>query len=696
MLNRRKTYIILLALELIIVLGDMIAHNLPNAVALFAHRAGASILTHLTNPYFIAFDLMPYVWVIFFIHLGKLCIIYAAARSLNYQIENARQTDFILPLWIVLTLNILLLNAKLYPATSNFVFVKIAGLFPTQMLLLFIVGIVLIALRTIAPALIHNLVNNQFVTKKITTIAVVGISFTLFIAHVSVPASEKVISSVSLRNVYIFSFDSLQVKKGELLRPECAPFLQQRLGYAKVFSDALTPLARTHPSLLSLLTGLPPKQHGARFNLMDPVRQTLTNSLPNQLRLAGYKTIFATDEVRFSNIGHEFGFDKIIAPASGAGDFIIGNFHNDSHANLLINTVLGEYLFPFLYANRAAWRTYDPSSFTRRVINQFHDANGNLFLLIHFTLAHWPYAYSSQGNAGANTLDALDGQYCLSLKALDEQFKTVFNYLEADGLLDQAIVFYISDHGERLIPSLNTTSEEIYGNWLSIDQFQTKGHGTSVLDFQQHEILFATEDLRDIHKKHPEKIDYPASILDIKPTLLSLLKIPSTERFEYANDLSLVMDQNTQENFNKSTRLRFMESGLMVPAIISGTLDEVGAFEQAQDFYSVDRESRQLRIKRQNVNGLIAEKQFSVVDSDGWGVAIRKVNGLRMEILFHRFRGIWTDFKAPEIPATMGALNHAKFCHLSFQLRRHFGNEIPTDPPQHCLSINPTQISYIP
>ncbi len=92
---------------------------------------------------------------------------------------------------------------------------------------------------------------------------------------------------------------------------------------------------------MSILTGRSPRSTGAMFNL---IRREDVNDYPtiaDLLATEGYTTVFATDEVRFSNIDESYGFDRIITPPIGAADFLIGQVGDLPLSNVVANTPLG-------------------------------------------------------------------------------------------------------------------------------------------------------------------------------------------------------------------------------------------------------------------------------------------------------------------------------------------------------------------
>ncbi len=101
------------------------------------------------------------------------------------------------------------------------------------------------------------------------------------------------------------------------------------------FDNAMTPLARTYPSWVSLLTGKHPHTTGAIVNLLRPERVHVGKTLPMLLREHGYHTAYAIDEVRFSNIDTRYGFDQAVTPPIGAADFIVGTMSDTPLLNFV-------------------------------------------------------------------------------------------------------------------------------------------------------------------------------------------------------------------------------------------------------------------------------------------------------------------------------------------------------------------------
>ncbi len=148
-------------------------------------------------------------------------------------------------------------------------------------------------------------------------------------------------------------------------------------------------------------------------------------TLPALLRDKGYRTVYAIDETRFSNVDASYGFDTAVTPPIGGSDFVLTWFSDTPLSNVVMNTRLGALLFPFQHANRAAFVTYDPDSFVRRV-DRALDTRQPLFLALHLTLPHWPFEWADSAlpnRGGGATYEAgIRWKYLNAARRADQQF----------------------------------------------------------------------------------------------------------------------------------------------------------------------------------------------------------------------------------------------------------------------------------
>ncbi len=180
-------------------------------------------------------------------------------------------------------------------------------------------------------------------------------------------------------NIFLLGIDSL---RPDFIDPQVTPHVHAFLANAVQMQDAVTPLARTFPPWISILTGRHPHTTGAYMNLLPRKLIQEGTTLPHLLRGHGYRSYYAMDETRFANIDASYGFDQTMTATIGGSDFVISWFADTPLSNMVMNTWLGALLFPHAHANRAAHVTYDPDTFVRRVAGGL-DASQPAFLAWH-------------------------------------------------------------------------------------------------------------------------------------------------------------------------------------------------------------------------------------------------------------------------------------------------------------------------
>ncbi len=345
--------------------------------------------------------------------------------------------------------------------------------------------------------------------------------------HAAAPPCDGVPPPWTRPHIVLIGIDSL---RNDLLVPRRGaaevPNIREFLGESRRFSDATSPLARTYPAWVSILTGRHPVATNARYNLMPRRLVHEGETLGDALRSRSYRAVYSTDEVRFANIDRSFGFDQLITPPIGAADFILGYAGDIPLVNLVASMPGGGRLFPSNHANRAANVTYRPRHFVQRLENELA-IEGPTFITIHLTLAHWPYAWA--GQAVPTMPNDYRDAYGKAVTEVDRQFRDVLAALESKHVLDNAIVVLLSDHGEALGADSDSmfrgtgTPREIWDSlW---------GHGTSVMSPNQYHVLLAMRAFGRARLPGPQRdYDWPVSLEDLRPTLehLATGRIPGT------------------------------------------------------------------------------------------------------------------------------------------------------------------------
>jgi arylsulfatase A-like enzyme len=405
----------------------------------------------------------------------------------------------------------------------------------------------------------------------------------------------------------IIGIDSLRndltvPRHGQAATPEIRKFIDG----SRRFNDAVSPLPRTYGAWVSILTGRHPVSTNARVNLMPRALVREGETLAEALRATGYRTLYATDEVRFANIDRSFGFDQLIAPPVGAGDFLLG--------------FAGE--MPLLiHANRAAYVTYRPEQFLRRLEREMSIDNPT-FATIHLTLAHWPYAWA--GMPVPSVPDAYRDTYGKAVSEVDRQFGAVMQLLADKHVLDNAIVVLLSDHGEALGGESDSmlratgTSREIWDSlW---------GHGTSVMSPHQYQVLLAVRAYGRARLPGPEQdYDWPVSLEDLRPTLEQF----ATGRAPTSVDgTSLIPYMEEPERANElRPRLRFTETDFNTPGTLAGDYEVAGIIDEAALYYEIDPASGWVQFRKDRLPELLARKQRAVISSDALLAAIPGLSG---------------------------------------------------------------------
>lgn len=429
-------------------------------------------------------------------------------------------------------------------------------------------------------------------------------------------------------HVVIIGIDSLRADITGAGAASLTPHIDEYLVGAHRFTDTTTPLARTYGSWVSILTGRHPVTTNARYNLMPRalVRDGVT--LPDALQARGYRTIYATDEVRFANIDQSFGFDQLVTPPIGAADFLLGYAGDMPLVNLLATTAIGGCLFPANHANRAAHATYEPGDFVDRLDDEIAIERPT-FLTVHLTLSHWPYNWA--GLVRPTTPQQFRPAYRTAVAEVDRQFQQVMDLLAAKGVLENAIVVVLSDHGEALGNDSDSmlrktgTSREIWDSlW---------GHGTSVMSPHQYSVLLAMRAYgRAVLPGAPGVHDWPVSLEDLRPTLE---EFATGQAPVDVDGLSLLpyLAESAQVS-QLATRVRFTETDFNTPSTLAGRYEASGIIDEAAVFYELDPGRGWMQLRQDKLPILLARKQRAALSPDSLLAAVPDPDGRYLRFLY--------------------------------------------------------------
>lgn len=549
----------------------------------------------------------------------------------------------------LLNLCVGLANASLFPWSATGQWSRVISDFLPSSAWQLITALVAIALLTLAALrLRHRLANRTALRVAVWGALAVGVTVTIRGMPVPVPEGARrserpdiiFIGIDSLRPGLVGSYGTLGYM------PSLSGFVQA--GHR--FTDAVTPLARTYPSWMALLTGRRPARSGVRENLM-PREQVKVVTLADMLGAQGYQTLYATDEVRFSNIDGSYGFQEVLTPRIGASDFLLGKMNDLPLTNMLANTIIGRWLFPETYANRAASATYDPSTFVERLNDGVQTDERPMFLAMHLTLPHWPYRWrADETHVFSSTLDSAYA-YLAAVVEADRQFDAVMKLLHRKGLLENTLVVVFSDHGEGLnLPMDNLARSQDRGSSIGVPVWSS-GHGTSVLSGSQFQILLAarTYGIQGIHDSYGEH-SLPVSIEDVTPTVLDLLGLQPKAGALDGQSFAPVLSGQQGGTADKAgnARMRFTESAYSTPSLRQGAADEDSLLAEGADVFRINPATGWVEIRTDRWSELMAVRERAVIGATHLLAAIPDSKpGSSIYVMVPRFGGTSRRLTAP-------------------------------------------------
>jgi arylsulfatase A-like enzyme len=633
---------------------------------------------HLQVPSTILPGILLYVGAQLLVHFLYVVFIWGVMTGAAIAMPKLRNNIEIygMGLWFLGLLTLLLANQHYFPNSKfayltknifhvtlgNYLFWIFLTAF-TSVLVLAFVGLFLLSLRRIRLTL--SLLG-------VGLLASVG-----FASHHNIPIVD--VATADKPNIIIIGVDSLRPDfLGYMGGTKRTPHIDALLENSTVFTEAMTPLARTFPAWVSILTGEYPKKTNVRFNLQTDINFDLAETLPAILQRQGYETIFSTDETRFSNIDQKFGFDRVITPPIGFNDFLVGTLNDFPMSNLLVNSKVGHYLFPYSYGNRPVFTTYDPNSFLNLLkANLAEPRKKPLFLVTHFCLPHYPYFW---GKKPAYTLSIHN--YQAAVKRVDQQLNDFLTILKNDKLLEHSVVILLSDHGEAIelrgdratdadffVPGKANVKKVIphfYPKALDSEHVnQSAGHGTDVLSITQYHTVLAFQ-FYGLPGQVPGVIPGRVSLLDIKPTILSIagVRAPKLSGNSLTDYLAGKKAQvSAQNDF-------FTESDFSPQAVRSVHPETRKVLFEGIDFFEINQKTARLSVKKSMADLIISSKQFA--DFNGpWVLALYpQKNQTMTPVLVNLETGYWTNDLGTSL-AKQAPVNH-----MLAAMKDFFGSDI--------------------
>ncbi len=376
-------------------------------------------------------------------------------------------------------------------------------------------------------------------------------------------------------NILVLGVDSLRPDKLSYFgsKRKTSPNIDKFLKKSFVFTNAYTTIARTSPSITSMLTSLDPHVHQVR-HMFPPkqIRKLEFNKLPNQLEENGFSSSVITDYAGeffdYMNLGFSkkdvppaFSLKSILARSVIFKHPLIFSYMNSDFARIIVPEI---NFLPILSL---------PSKVLDKTLAEFSFSEKPLFNLSFLSSVHLPYTitypfYKKWDNESSKDLnkfayykrelddlnsDFVRGEdeamqinllYDRSILTTDKSFGDFIKKFESSGYLDNTIVVLFSDHGENL-PVEGTKVE--HGTKLSMEDFDNR----ILLS------IYIPNKLRSKVKNQAGNIDTQVSIKDVYPTILELLGLKSPSSLE---GQSLVKLMNSEDGYEQ--RPIYLENGL--------------------------------------------------------------------------------------------------------------------------------------
>jgi len=428
-------------------------------------------------------------------------------------------------------------------------------------------------------------------------------------------------------NLVMLGLDSFQDNRlalrpgGRPLAPNITAFLDDCFR----FENAWTPLARTYPSWISILTGRWPTRDGVRFNLAPDTQAAPDNRyLGDELAAAGYSTFHATDETRFSIIRPRHGLQSLVHPPMGVSDFVLANLFDCSLLNLARRCAAGEALFPALRDNRAS-PSYDPELWTRHVLSAIDELPRDrpVFLAVHLCGDHWPFTTSAPWSL--RSPDPVES--CIAM--VDDQAGALLDAFRAAGLLERSVTVMLSDHGD---------------GWRGPgDQFNS--HGDDFTSAWSNRIVLGLR----APGLSAGRSDALVRSIDLYPTVLDLLGRPVDEAA--IDGRSLVPLLHAQP---EAPRPLYAESELDKRQYSLRQLIERNAH-----WYSVDPADGLVHIREDGCREFLATRHYMLVEGDLRLIAIpyrREFELLRFDVAQPQHERVADEVGPPERTAMLRRL----------------------------------------
>lgn len=393
-----------------------------------------------------------------------------------------------------------------------------------------------------------------------------------------------------VKNIILVSYDALRPDHLSYFgySRKTSPFLDELMSKSASFHNVTASYPATSQSFASLFTGLYPWSHGI-WNTNTALSESMF-TLAEELKIHGYNNYGIVSNIMLDPIfNFNQGFDKYLS-----------------------------------------LKKTDPVSVTDAVLNLIDKGiRDPFFLWVHYLDPHSPYdaydkyveiyktdptykkdlnpanyrkkVYGSGATPSAEVVANAVTRYDGEINNQDEQLKRLFNHLYKEGYLDDSLLIFTSDHGEYF---------GHHGYYFN--------HGPSPYRELQVPLAFYKPGVI-----LPRRYDEPVELLDVVPTMLSLMGIKPVKMKLAGIDLS----DSLVKGPDKSKFPRSYAMGLAYAT------DEKG-YPQFFILRSKEWElivNKMDHVKRINTFGQLLEFSKSIYEFRGQGVELYNINEDPME-----------------------------------------------------------------
>jgi hypothetical protein len=213
--------------------------------------------------------------------------------------------------------------------------------------------------------------------------------------------------------------------------------------------------------------------------------------------------------------------------------------------------------------------------------------------------------------ASEHLIDRSPPSYQVAVNRVDQQFQSLIDSLQRNGRLENAIVVILSDHGEGFSTYSTPWQPVDTKHILQIPPYSW--HGLNVLDEHQISVVLAIRTFGSFFSKENDFDRGLASLVDVAPTVVDMLKLPSEE----LNMSGCAINVKNLLPSCTEGRIVFTESGFYVDALlVKDAFDEKAVAYEAQKYYETDELGR-LTIKNEFIHELLSKKQRAAI-SENW------------------------------------------------------------------------------